>query len=70
MKFDELDVVVVLKDVNEKITEGMSGTIVYTVEGTDYYEVEFLDFEGYTIDLVTIEKENLRLEYSIGMHKK
>jgi len=40
----------------------MIGTVVYAEEGIDYYEVEFLDSEGYTIDLVTVEEECLCLK--------
>ncbi|TDW14691.1 uncharacterized protein DUF4926 [Breznakia blatticola] len=61
MKFRELDTVKVTKDINGKVKKDMVGVIVYATEGYDIYEVEFLDIEGYTIDLQTINEENLEL---------
>ena len=61
MKFHELDTVKVTKDINNKISKNMTGVIVYAKGGYDIYEVEFLDSEGYTIDLQTIGKDDLEL---------
>lgn len=58
MKFYELDTV---KVVNNKIRKNMIGIIVYVKEYYSVYEVEFLDSEGYTIDLQTIRKDDLEL---------
>jgi len=44
----------------------MIGTVVYAGEVIDY-EVEFLDSEGYTIDLVTGGEECLCLIIHVGV---
>ena len=55
----ELDVVELLKNY-ENIPEGTEGTIVLDYD-KNTCEVEFYDGEGYTIDVVTIPKNLLRI---------
>jgi len=59
--FNDADTVKVNKDINDKIKSGMIGTIVYSEEGHNIYEVEFVYSEGYTIDLLTLNEKDLNL---------
>jgi len=61
MKFKELDAVVVLFDIpTEKITAGMTGTVVITFDNyPDYYLVEFVNKNGETIILTEIHEDYL-----------
>ena len=59
--FHDADIVKVNKDINDKIKNGMIGTIVYSFEEYNVYEVEFVDSEGYTIDLLTLNEKDLNL---------
>ncbi len=58
--FHDIDIVKVNKDINDKIKSGMIGVVVY-VHPKDSYEVEFVDSEGYTIDLLTLNEKDLNL---------
>lgn len=55
----ELDVVILTKDY-ENIPAGTEGAIVLDYD-KDYCEVEFVDSDGNTIDVVTTPKELLEL---------
>lgn len=56
----ELDVVSACKDLSEKVKKGCIGTIVYVYENPNLaYEVEFFDDEYNTIELITVEKDDI-----------
>ena len=56
----EYDIVITTKDINDKVVKGMSGTVlmVYDVKPPQY-EIEFLDEDGYTIDVLTLSENNI-----------
>lgn len=58
----ELDIVKSVRDLSETIPKGTKGAIV-AVYGSDKpaFEVEFVDEEGETIDILTVMKEDLEL---------
>ena len=59
---DELDLVVLQKDLPEiKLTRGDIGTVVAVYADAKAYEVEFMTAEGKTIDVVTLERDDVRL---------
>lgn len=56
-----LDVVALLKDVpSEKLTKGQVGTIVEELDA-DFYEVEFTDIKGKTINSLALNGQNMML---------
>lgn len=55
----ELDVVR-LKNEFQGLAKGTTGTIVLEYDGT-YFEVEFFDSQGKTIDVLTTPKEMIEL---------
>lgn len=56
----EYDVVIVTKDINDKVLKGMRGAvlIVYDIKPPQY-EIEFLDEDGYTIDVLTLPENDI-----------
>ena len=60
---EELDVVRLIKEFNGLPT-GTIGTIVLKYDGT-YFEVEFVDSEGDTIEVLTTPSEILELVVSV-----
>lgn len=56
----EYDIVITTKDINGKVVKGMRGTVlmVYDVKPAQY-EIEFLDEDGYTIDVLTLSENNI-----------
>jgi Domain of unknown function (DUF4926) len=59
MTFEELEVVVLNRDIPEhQLHRGVEGTVVW-VHSPDQYEVEFMDDEGETIDVVTVSAADL-----------
>jgi hypothetical protein len=62
--FDELDVVALTQDIPSlHLTRGQVGTIVHIYE-PDTFEVEFVDAEGRTYGMATLNSSHLlRLRY-------
>lgn len=61
MNFEELDIVVLDKDLNNfNLKKGDIGTIVMCHKDKVAYEVEFVTFRGDTIAIVTIKADYLR----------
>jgi len=57
----EHDLVVLQRDVPElKLTRGDIGTIVGIYADEQAFEVEFMTAEGKTIDVLTLEREDVR----------
>ena len=56
----EYDVVITIKDVNDKVLKGMKGVvlIVHNVNPPKY-EVEFVNEDGFTIDLLTLTEDDI-----------
>ncbi|WP_196607460.1 DUF4926 domain-containing protein [Pectinatus frisingensis] len=56
----EYDVVITTKDINSKVLKGMRGAvlIVYNAKPPQY-EIEFLDKDGYTIDVLTLSENDI-----------
>jgi len=56
----EYDVVITIKDVNDKVLKGMKGAvlIVHNVNPPKY-EVEFVNEDGFTIDLLTLTEDDI-----------
>ena len=59
----EYDVVTARRDLNEKVAKGARGTVLIVYEANPpKYEVEFLDEDGYTIDLLTLSDNEVTKE--------
>lgn len=70
----ELDVVELVKDIPSKgLRVGMSGTIVTVYGNADTpqaYEIEFIDEDGNTTALTTVEPSFLKLTWSFEESKE
>lgn len=59
--FAELDIVVLRQDVPDyKLKAGDVGAVVHVYGKTENYEVEFVNFRGETIALLTLKDSELR----------
>jgi hypothetical protein len=56
--FSEYDIVISNKDLMS-IPKGSKGTIVLCYEDSTDYEVEFVDGDGDTIDVITVSEKDL-----------
>ena len=57
--YKELQVVKAKRAFSEKVPKGCLGTIVY-VHSAKVYEVEFVDNEGDTLEVLTVEEKDIR----------
>ncbi|MFT8349082.1 DUF4926 domain-containing protein [Clostridium saccharoperbutylacetonicum] len=59
--FKEYDVVYANEDINELIKKNTLGVVLMTFEGEpSYYEVEFVDENKSTINVLTVSQDKLR----------
>ena len=58
---NEYDIVIALKPLGDKIKKGDEGTVlmVYPSKPVEY-EVEFLDNEGETLDILTVKAKDIK----------
>lgn len=63
----EYDVVITTKDINGKVLKGMRGAVLIVYDAKPpQYEIEFLDEDGYTIDVLTLsENDIIKMDYVI-----
>lgn len=63
---DELDVVLAKKDLSNLVRNGCIGTIVMVYEKPRLaYEVEFFDNKGETLEILTVEKDDVKLKQKV-----
>jgi hypothetical protein len=56
----EYDVVITTKDINGKVLKGMQGAVLIVYDAKPpQYEIEFLDEDGYTIDVLTLSENDI-----------
>jgi hypothetical protein len=61
MKYELFEVVLLAREIPEHgLTAGHLGTVVETYPATDGLEVEFVDDEGETIAVLTLEDNDVR----------
>jgi len=58
--YKELQVVKAKRRLSEKVPEGCLGTIVY-VYSAKVYEIEFVNKEGDTLEVLTVEEKDIML---------
>jgi hypothetical protein len=58
--FKELDVIKAKRKLSPFVGYGTLGAIVF-IHGGNHYEVEFVDDEGQTLDLLTVNKDDIEL---------
>ena len=59
---NELDIVKAKRNLSKSVSKGCMGTIVMVYDNPRLaYEVEFINDEGDTVDLITVEPEDLVL---------
>ena len=64
---DELDIVKAKRDLSKYVLKDCIGTIVTVYDKPKLaYEVEFVDSDGETIDILTVEKVDLLLKQKIA----
>lgn len=64
---NELDIVLAVKNLSKSVHCGSIGTIVMVYDNPRVaYEVEFFDEEGETLELLTVEKDDIKLKQKIG----
>lgn len=57
----ELETVALTHDIDEHgLKDGDLGAVVHCYEDGDAFEVEFVDFDGKTIALLTLNREDIR----------
>lgn len=57
----ELETVALTHDIDEQgLKDGDIGAVVHCYEDGDAFEVEFVDFDGKTIALLTLSREDIR----------
>ena len=56
--YKELQVVKAKRVLSEKVPEGCVGTVVY-VHSAKAYEVEFVNSEGATLEVLTVEEKDI-----------
>jgi hypothetical protein len=57
----ELETVALTHDIDEHcLKDGDLGSVVHCYEDGDAFEVEFVDFDGKTIALLTLNREDIR----------
>lgn len=58
----EYDVVVASKDLSQLVRKGTKGAVLLVVHKTpNKYEVEFIDEQGESLELLTVDENDLRL---------
>jgi len=57
----EYDVVKSKKKLSSKVPKGLTGTIVMDYSNSNDFEVEFFDNNKETVDVITVNKEDLEL---------
>lgn len=56
----EYDVVRAIKDINDKVTKGSKGAVlIIHTSIPPQYEVEFVDEEGNTLDVLTVHERDI-----------
>ncbi|USX11994.1 DUF4926 domain-containing protein [Oxalobacteraceae bacterium OTU3CAMAD1] len=61
-KFLDYDVVKAARSLEENITKGMLGAVLMVFESEDSrYEVEFIDCDGESLDVWTVDERDLEL---------
>ena len=63
----EYDIVKSVRDLNSEIPKDTIGTVLIVYNSTDY-EVEFVDEEGQTLDVITVSQDDITKYHSD--HKK
>lgn len=64
--YKELQVVRATRQLSDNVEKGNEGTVVYVYENSScMYEVEFVDKEGQTMDVLTVKEEDIE-----GMESK
>lgn len=60
-KLKEYDTVISLNKLSDKVSSGLKGVILIVHESEPpAYEVEFLSNDGDTIDVLTVEQQNIK----------
>jgi hypothetical protein len=59
--FNEYDVVIAKVDLSEKVRSGCLGAVLMCFDGDDY-EVEFVDSQKDTLEVLTVSGSNLVLQ--------
>ena len=54
----EYDVIKSTRDLNENVPKGSIGTVLIILSASDY-EVEFVDQEGDTLDVITVPENDI-----------
>lgn len=63
---DELDIVTAKRTLSKLVLSGCVGTIVMVYDKPNLaYEVEFFDESGETLELLTVEKDDVKLKQHI-----
>lgn len=63
---DELDIVTAKKTLSKLVLRGCVGTIVMVYDKPRLaYEVEFFAEEGETLELLTVEKDDIKLKQKV-----
>lgn len=63
---DELDIVIAKKALSKLVFCGCIGTIVMVYDKPRLaYEVEFFDEDGETLELLTVEKDDIKLKQKV-----
>lgn len=58
--YKEYDVVKAIRDINDKVPKGSKGVVLIIYTATPpQYEVEFVDEEGYTLDVLTVHERDI-----------
>ena len=56
----EYDVVRAIRDINDKVRKGLKGAVLIIHPSTPpQYEVEFVDEEGNTLDVLTVHERDI-----------
>ena len=61
-RFQEFDSIVSKRDL-ENVPKGTKGVILLVFESLQDYEVEFLDEDGTTINVLTVNENDIELRY-------
>ena len=58
--YKEYDVVKAIRDINDKVAKGSKGAVLIIHTSTPpQYEVEFVDEEGNTLDILTVHEKDI-----------
>ncbi|MDF2513940.1 MAG: hypothetical protein K0S04_3806 [Herbinix sp.] len=60
--FKEYDVVFAVRDLTKIVLKGLKGVILMVYDSTSpYYEVEFIDEDGNTIEILTVSERDIEI---------